>query len=136
MSSAGTIYLQSGNEAEGAGTILVKSANSAITCPTPIPSLKYGGENDVLKSAKLSVEKYGRVWLADSVRMASVTIDNTAKLDLNGKTLNVAAATVNGVRLAPGFYTTDSEQVAAVLLDSVGGGQLVVTGKGMKIIVR
>ena len=136
MSSAGTIYLQSGNEAEGAGTILVKSANSAITCPTPIPSLKYGGKNDVLKSAKLSVEKYGRVWLADSVRMASVTIDNTAKLDLNGKTLNVAAATVNGVRLAPGFYTTDSEQVAAVLLDSVGGGQLVVTGKGMKIIVR
>ena len=68
--------------------------------------------------------------------MARVTIDNTAKLDLNGKTLNVAAATVNGVRLAPGFYTTDSEQVAAVLLDSVGGGQLVVTGKGMKIIVR
>ena len=48
----------------------------------------------------------------------------------------MGAATVKGARLAPGFYTTDSEQVAAVLLDSVGGGQLVVTGKGMKIIVR
>ena len=136
MSSAGTIYLQSGNEVEGAGTILVKSANSAITYPTPIPSLKYGGENDVLKSAKLSVEKYGRVWLADSVRMARVTIDNTAKLDLNGKILTVGSATLAGSRLPLGVYTADSEKVSGRVSDSVGGGQLVVSGNGLVIGVR
>lgn len=136
MSSSGTIYLQSGEEAEGAGTILVKSANSAITAPTSIPSLKHGGENDVLKAAKLAVEGYGRVQLAADLLMAGATVAETAKLDLNGKALNVASATIAGIRLAPGVYTSDSEAVSAILLDSVGGGELQVTGNALVIILR
>ncbi|MGN0855199.1 MAG: hypothetical protein ACI4R9_06745 [Kiritimatiellia bacterium] len=136
MSSAGTIYLQSGSEAEGAGTVIVRSALSDVTAPTPIPSLKHGGENDVLKAAKLSIESYGRVQLAADLRMASAAIGANAKLDLNGKLLTVGAATVAGVRLAPGVYTVDSEQVSGKVLDTAGGGTLRVVESGLTIIVR
>ena len=63
-------------------------------------------------------------------------MDNTAKPDLNGKILTVGSATLAGSRLPLGVYTADSEKVSGRVSDSVGGGQLVVSGNGLEIVVR
>lgn len=121
--SAGTVYLQTGMESEGAGRILVRSTNN-INVPTPIPSLLKGGENDVLKQAKLELQSYGRVQLAANVKMSELSVGANAKLDLNGKTLTVRKAFVNGSKLATGTYTKDSADVSGFV---TGEGSLVVT---------
>ena len=65
-------------------------------------------------------------------------------LDLNGKTLVVNSAKVNGVKLASGTYTAESTveigegTLANYLVDTAegAGGALVVSGGGFRLIVR
>ena len=132
--SAGTVYLEAGEA--GTGTVVVKSTNSAVKTPTPIPSQTWGGEADNLKAASLSVQSYGIVRLTTPLKMAVLTVGTNAKLDLNGNTLTVNTAVLGGAKLKPGTYAAGDEALGNLVTDSVGGGSLVVKGTGMLLLVR
>ncbi len=74
--------------------------------------------------------------------MNSVEIDSTGQLDLFGHTLTVKSATINGVKLAPGTYTAESTvaigegTLGDYLVDTATGGELIVGGVGLSILVR
>ena len=61
-------------------------------------------------------------------------------LDLNGKTLTVKSATINGVKLAPDTYTAAQLEAVglAEFIDTAegAGGTLRVLGIGTVILVR
>ena len=137
-SSAGSIYLQTGDQAEGAGMIIIRNTGNVENnvAFTPIPSVKGGGEDDDFSKASLKTEAAARVKLFDNLRMVALDMASDTALDLNGKTLTVKSAKVNGVKLAPGTYTADNAAVAGFVVDSATGGTLVVTGGGFSIIVR
>ena len=135
-SSAGSIYLQDGTQAEGAGKIIIRNTgdtNNNIAV-TELPSLKAGGENDDFRKASLSLEAAARVQLHAKLRMAALEMASGTVLDLNGKVIFVKRAKVGGAHLMPGTYTP--AKLAGYLVDSASGGELVVTGGGFSISVR
>ncbi|MBR2714287.1 MAG: hypothetical protein IKB76_05885, partial [Kiritimatiellae bacterium] len=137
-SSAGSIYLQTADQAEGAGTIVIRNTGNTANnvAFTAIPSVKAGGETDDFRKASLKTEAAARVKLFDNLRMVALDMASDTALDLNGKTLVVNKATLGGVKLASGTYAAGDAAVAGFVVDSVTGGTLVVTGGGLAIIVR
>ena len=143
-SSAGSIYLQTGDQAEGAGTIIIRNTGNAANSVafTPIPSLKAGGEEDDFRKATLKTEAAARVKLFDNLRMHALEMAFETSLDLNGMKLTVKSAKIDGVKLAPGIYAAGSSvaigegTLADYIVDSATGGALVVTGGGFQLIVR
>lgn len=137
-SSAGSIYLQMADQAEGAGTIVIRNTGNTANnvAFTAIPSVKGGGETDDFRKASLKTEAAARVKLFDNLRMVALDMASDTALDLNGKTLVVNKATLDGVKLAPGTYAAGDAEVAGFVVDSATGGTLVVTGGGLAIIVR
>lgn len=135
-SSAGSIYLQTADQAEGAGTVIIRNTGHTANnvAFTALPSLKAGGEEDDFRKASLKTEAAARVKLFDNLRMVALDMASDTALDLNGKTLIVNKATLGGVKLAPGAYTAD--KLGDYVVDSASGGTLVVTGGGLAIIVR
>ena len=136
--SAGTIYLQAGDEAEGAGTVIVKSSMSEVGVATPIPSRLKGGETDELKNAKLAIERYGIAQLTAATKMSSLTMTAPAKLDLNGRTLTVTKAKLGDLKLKPSTYKASDAALEGFVTDSSEAetGTLVVTGGGIVIFVK
>ena len=137
-SSAGSVYLQTGDQSEGAGTVIIRNTGHTANnvAFTPIPSAKAGGEEDDFRKASLKTEAAARVKLFDNLRMVALDMASDTALDLNGKTLVVNKAKLGGVKLAPGTYAAGDAAVAGFVVDSVTGGELVVTGGGLAIIVR
>jgi hypothetical protein len=86
--------------------------------------------------AALVVGDCGRVKFFDELRLRSVQVSSGSVLDLNGKTLVVNTAKVNGVKLAPGTYAADDAEVAGFVVDTGTGGELIVGGVGLSILVR
>ena len=136
-SSAGTVYLQDGNTANGAGTIKVANLSgcTATGAKTGFPSLSNGEPIDDLTNAKLEISNNSTVILIADVKMSGLEIASGSKLDLNGKTFTVKSAKVNGVKLAPGTYAAGDAKVAGFVVDSGTDGELVVSG-GLTILVR
>ena len=136
--SAGTVYLQDGDTAEGAGTIKVANLSgcTATGAKTGFPSLSNGEPIDDLTNAKLEISNNSTVILIADVKMSGLEIASGSKLDLNGKKLTVKSAKVNGVKLAPGTYAAGDEAVSGFVVDSATGGSLVVNGGGLSIVVR
>jgi hypothetical protein len=136
-SSAGTVYLQDGNTANGAGTIKVANLSgcTATGAKTGFPSLSNGEPIDDLTNAKLEISNNSTVILIADVKMSGLEIASGSKLDLNGKKLTVKSAKVNGVKLAPGTYAAGDAKVAGFVVDSGTDGELVVSG-GLTILVR
>jgi hypothetical protein len=142
-SSAGTVYLQGKSDGEKGGTIYVRNDKNALNTNTytPIPAgvTKGGVAPDSVadfKMAALVVGDCGRVKFFDELKLRSVRVSSGSVLDLNGKTLTVKSATINGVRLAPGTYDADNKAVEGFVVDSETGGSLVVNGGGLTILVR
>ncbi len=137
-SSAGSIYLQTADQAEGAGTIVIRNTGNTANnvAFTAIPSVKGGGEDDDFRKASLKTEAAARVKLFDDLRMAKLEMEADTVLDLNGKTLAVRSAMLGNEKLAPGTYAADNAAVAGFVVDSATGGALVVTGGGFQLIVR
>ena len=139
MSSAGTIYLQSGNEPEGSGRIIVANDNSTVNnvAVTPLPSGSYGGDADVFDAASLTIERCGRVKLFKALKMAQLDIETNSVLDLNGFVFRVRRMTAGGVDAASGTYANGSSVFTeGFVTDSLGGGSLVVTGLLTLITIR
>ena len=139
MSSAGTIYLQSGNEPEGSGRIIVANDNSTVNtiAVTPLPSGSYGGDADVFDAASLTIERCGCVKLFEALVMSQLDIQTNSVLDLNGFVFLVRRMTAGGVIVAPGTYAAGSDVFTeGFVTDSLGGGSLVVTGNLTLIMIR
>lgn len=135
-SSAGTVYLQGTN----GGTIYVRNDNNALNTntvtPIPVAAAKAGVAPDAVESFKgkgLVLGDCARVKLNESLKMMSLTLAENTSLDLNGKTLAVKKAVVNGVKIKPGTYTKSSEAVSGYV---TGEGTLEVKGIGVVVFVR
>ena len=96
---------------------------------------------DAFKKTDLAVAGAAKVQLTDALKIAGLTIDSDSLIDLNGQTLTVKSAMVNGVKLATGTYTAGStvaigeRSLDDYLVDTAKGGALVVSG-GLTILVR
>lgn len=141
--SAGTVYLQTAADGEGGGTVYVRNGDQTTNpAVTPIPSARWGGERDDLTKASLAIGAAARVKLFDGLKMKSLEMTSETTLDLNGKSLIVKSAKVNGVKLAPGTYAAGSTveigegKLGDYLVDTATGGALVVTGGGFSLVVR
>ena len=140
--SAGTVYLQDGSQADGAGTILVANKNlTAVEVPTILPAAGWGADAaDAFQSATLKVEKAGRVQLSEDLvlRSASVAAATNGKIDLNGRRLKVATLFVDGAKVAHGTYAADDAALGGAFLDSSDGasGSVVVLVHGLIFIIR
>lgn len=144
--SAGTVYLQAGNESEKGGTIIIDNNGNTSQLYTPvmatanIQSDKYVTDEIVdFKNASLVVENkaLASVEIADANRvfkMKSVTVAEGSKLDLFGNTLTVNTAKFGNTKLAGGTYA--ASDYPDFLTDSGEGGELIVTGGGLTIVVR
>ena len=144
-SSAGTVYLQDGNTAAGAGTIRVAniSPSTAVDARTGFPSLSNGEPIDDLSRAALEIANNSRVILIANVRLRALDIGAGSTLDLNGRTNAVATARAGGVNVPPGKYAADSTlpvgagTLGDYLVDTAdGGGLLWVKGNGLVVIVK
>ena len=137
-SSAGSVYLQTADQTDGAGTIVIRNTGNTANniAFTAIPSVKGGGEDDDFRKASLKTEAAARVKFFTDLRMRGLEMASGTVLDLNGKTFTVKSAKVNGVKLAPGTYAADNAAVSGFVVDPATGGSLVVSGVGFQLIVR
>ncbi len=137
-SSAGSIYLQTADQSEGAGTIVIRNTGDTANnvAFTAIPSLKAGGEEDDFRKASLKTEAAARVKLFAELRMAKLDMASGTVLDLNGKKLTVKSAKIGDTKLAPGTYAAGDAAVSGFVVDSASDGALVVNGGGLTILVR
>ena len=135
-SSAGSVYLQTADQAEGTGTIIVRNTGDAANnvAFTAMPSTRGGGEDDDFKKASLALEAAARVKLFANIRMDALEMAAGTVLDLNGKTLTVKRAKASEIPVLPGTYTP--AKLSGYLVDSAGGGALVVTGGGLHLHIR
>ena len=134
-SSAGSVYLQTAAESEKCGTIVIRNDGVAEnTAWTSLPAAAEADAIDDFKKASLSLLDCGKVRLYETLTMANLTLAENCQLDLNGNTLTVNTAKLGGAKLKPGTYAADA--YPDYLIDSVGGGSLVVKGTGMMLLVR
>ena len=140
LASAGTVYLQSGSDKEGSGTIFVRNNNLTSTpAKTAIPSTKHNNDES-LKSASLSISEAGRVIIVADVQLENVDVAKKCTLDIAGRTLKVRSMELDGVKLGAGQYTAKELNDAghSVVVDSseAASGVIDVLGSALIIIVR
>ncbi len=136
-SSAGSVYLQTAAQEEGAGTIIIRNTGDTDNnlAVTSMPSVKGGGENDDFRKATLRLEAAARVQLHAMIKMSALEMEPGTVLDLNGGSLAVKSARLGTVRLACGTYTASSAAVAGYVVDSGSAGTLTVSG-GFSFVLR
>ncbi len=141
-SSAGSVYLQTGSQSEGAGTVVVRNTGDTDNnvAVTELPSLKAGGEADDFRKASLSVEAAARVQLFADLKMQVLDAADGTALDLNGHAYTVRTAHVAGENITPGTYT--AAQLQARGFDEVvdtadgAGGTLRVLGATFVMLLK
>ena len=141
-SSAGTVYLQAGSDAEAAGTVVIRNDFALQSGATNnLATTRYPGNGDgcdapdALKKTSLLIAGAAHVELTDAMKAVSLDIESGSYIDLAGKTLNVKSARLGGKRLSPGTYAAGNAAVSGFVTDSGEGGELVVAG-GFTLIVR
>lgn len=138
-SSAGTVYLESGSDRERAGQIYVDNDGTvATTAVTPFPAAASAGLSDAaddFASSELFVRNRGYVKFFANLRLASLVLDATGRIDLNGKTITVARGEIGTAVLRAGS-TYQKSALGANVFDSVGGGKIVVQGQGLSVIYQ
>lgn len=129
-SAAGTIYLQTTADGEGAGTVLVSNASGLATSSDPglpvaathIPSMDRA---DNLSASTWRLADKGALRVTANTRVRSLILDNangSQRIFLNGHTLTTSALAIGGTAVSPGTYTaTDYPDIL------FGEGSVVVT---------
>lgn len=137
FASAGTVYLETGSDGEGGGTVFVRNSG-ASSAWTALPSRSADGKADVYRKACLNLSENGSVRLFAPLTMNALAMTAPAKLDLNGKTLTVNKAVVGGVKLKAGVYAASDAALQDFVSDTSedASGRLSVTGGGLVIVVR
>ena len=136
--SAGTIYLQGKSDGEKGGTIYVKNQANYDTSnvATWIPAGAFGDAAEDFRKAKLVIADRGVVALGATLSMDSLSIEANSRLDLHGESLSVSDAWLGGAKLPYATYTAGSAAVAGFVVDSAGGGTLVVRGRSTLLIMK
>jgi hypothetical protein len=144
--SAGTVYLQDGGVAEGAGTVRVAniSSSTAEDARTGFPSLSNGVAIDDLSKTTLEIANNSRVVLLADVEVEAVNIGAGSTIDLNGHSIIVRAAHAGGVKVPPGIYADGatfpigSGTLDDYLLDTAagGGGSLIVRSRATFLFLQ
>ncbi len=146
-STAGTVYLQAGSQAEGTGTVRIFQNNAAVnwttTCTndfTAFPSTRHGGESDDFRRAALEIGGGAHVFLTKDVRAFSLDVATHSTLNLYGRTLTLDSCHLNGVKLPSGIYTVGQLQTMGqteiVDTSNGAGGTLIVRSGGTVIMLR
>lgn len=137
FASAGTVYLETGSDGEGGGTVFVRNSG-ASSAWTALPSRSADGEADVYRKACLNLSENGSVRLFAPLTMTALAMTAPAKLDLNGQTLTVDKAVVGVAKLKTGVYAASDAALQDFVSDSSedASGRLSVTGGGIVIVVR
>ena len=145
QSSGGTVYLQTAADSENRGTVYIKGdAGNTASVMTPFPSLAGGGENDDFAKARLEIVNNGKAILSDNVRVREFEAGNVGVVELNGKALKASKAFLTKsdasvLKLTSGTFTAaqlNDMTGTSIYADSVGGGSLVIQGRGMTIMFR
>ena len=139
--SAGTVYLQTSSEGEGGGTIYVRNGNqTGNPASTPIPSFRWGGENDDFRKTSLVIGDAARVKLFADLKMVELNTMAGTALDLNGHAYTVRTARVGGTNVPPGTYTAAQLQTRGFdeVIDTADGddGILRVLGAATMIFIK
>ncbi|MGN0843830.1 MAG: LamG-like jellyroll fold domain-containing protein [Kiritimatiellia bacterium] len=151
--SSGTVYLQTGDEADGEGTVRIAYRLASTyyhdgnTNSTEMVSLGYGGDDlEAYRKANYVVADYGYAAANTDCTVASVTLaDNTAKLDLEGHTLTVTQFnypddTGTGLAHLPsGSYSAADLAALGVAVDDsseAASGIVRVLGQALFILLR
>jgi hypothetical protein len=128
MSSAGTVYLQDGTTAEGAGTVFIRNLTdtSLITDAwTPLPSTRYGGEEDDLDNVSVAVADRARVFqTVELLKLESLSCEEDSFYDLRGNDLFVKSLSVAGANVPAGTYFAANAAVSACFQDTLTDDQL------------
>ena len=142
MSSAGTVYLQTKSDAEGAGLVIVRNDNIKTNtfAATWFPSVSSGGGSDVFAKASLSIEDCAVVRLStNAVVLSTLRMSTNTLLNLNGGVMTVRRMTAGGAPVGRGTYTSGSSLfTSGYLLDTSAGvtGALIVLGEPSLISIR
>lgn len=144
--SAGTVYLQTADEGELAGTIRI-NGNGAFykvgtvtnNYATPVPGVgAYVDDTASFVNAKLDVSNYGEAQFTTNLTVKTIAVDATSKLDLLGKAVKVNILTLGGKKVAAGVYHAADAAVSDYVLDSAGSDGTITVCKfgGFYIIVQ
>jgi hypothetical protein len=136
--SAGSVYLQTAAQPEKGGAIIIRNDGVAGNLAwTPMPSAAQGDTAADFKQAALSLEACGKARLFETLQMKTFVMDAGTVLDLNGKTLTVRSMQTDGGNVASGTYAAGSTLFTdGYVLDSAGGGSVVVLGAGTVVVIR
>ena len=149
LGSAGTVYVETVEDGEKGGTITVSNwpdhglseFTSATVFPTtPIVAYNNGDAVADFNDANLVVTNnaIAEVSVA-ALKMRNLAVAANSKLDLYGNTLTVKSAKLGDTKLVAGTYAAGATALGDFVIDSVGGGSLVVQSgakPGLTLIFR
>ncbi len=141
-SSAGTVFLKTGDDTENGGTIRIamSSGNWNINNPssTELLSIGYGGDTaEEYKELGLEIADFGFGAVNADLKMSwAKFVGRNTRLDLEGHMLTVCRAWINGSKVPVGTYQSGDEPFGGMLVDSVGNGGLRVTGYGLWVFIQ
>ena len=141
-SSAGTVFMKTGDDRENGGTIRIamSTGNWNINNPssTEILSLGFGGDTaDEYKELGLEITDFGFGAVNADLDMSwAKFVGRNSRLDLEGHTLTVYRAWINGSKVPVGTYQAGDEPFEDLLIDSVGSGRLRVMGYGLWVFIQ
>ena len=141
-SSAGTVFLKTGDDSEKGGTIRIamSSGNWNVNNPssTELLSVGYGGDSAVdYKDLGVEIRDFGFGAVNANLDMSwAKFIGSNSRLDLEGHSLTVYRAWINGSKVPIGTYHAGDYPFENMLVDSYGGGHIRVTGYGLWVFVQ
>lgn len=141
-SSAGTVFLKTGDDSEKGGTIRIamSSGNWNVNNPssTELLSVGYGGDSPMdYKELGLEISDFGFGAVNANLDMSwAKFIGSDSRLDLEGHSLTVYRAWINGSKVPIGTYHAGDYPFENMLVDSYGGGHIRVTGYGLWVFVQ
>lgn len=141
-SSAGTVFLKTGDDSEKGGTIRIamSSGNWNVNNPssTELLSVGYGGDSAMdYKELGLEISDFGFGAVNANLDMSwAKFIGSNSRLDLEGHSLTVYRAWINGSKVPIGTYHAGDYPFENMLVDSYGGGHIRVTGYGLWVFIQ
>lgn len=141
-SSAGTVFLKTGDDSEKGGTIRIamSSGNWNVNNPssTELLSVGYGGDSAVdYKDLGVEIRDFGFGAVNANLDMSwAKFIGSNSRLDLEGHSLTVYRAWINGSKVPIGTYHAGDYPFENMLVDSYGGGHIRVTGYGLWVFIQ
>ncbi len=136
--ASGTVYTETADQAGGKGHILVENGHWAAMRAYGVQLPPSNGTfDDTLTQASLSLIDRGRLQLRADLELDSMTVGANALLDLNGRTLLLNAATIDGIGLKGGEHSAASLGLSQVIDASAGGdGRIIIPPKGSLFLLR